>query len=388
MRGVIRKAIKIKHFDWYVILGLSLILLLFYVTFALPNVEAVSRAEINEMKQELKNAHVSIDDKNLKVDQQNEKIKDQQKIIEDLKNELRETRKESTGTWDELTAIRTIQSQIDKSVQELSKLREQLIEFFKERSDLIKLAKDLDFAIDNSKIDSPPDLSHLAKKIGINLADVCITALQNNVTNPCGITYKNLIILDSSDTNISGKFTTDDNGYFHRANPILQKSWRVYDYDDKIRIFVDPPAGMSSRIKTIEITPNFDTYTLSGNHEQFEEFELITGNKTITQGNNTKVIYFDYLNKTQDYGRIVFHDRYIDEGCTKAKINANKIKELLADTINLMRNNCDDKFTSYITKEVIPIEKSYQDITTSQKWIDEQRLEYIKEHCIYKYKAC
>ena len=42
----------------------------------------------------------------------------------------------------------------------------------------------------------------------------------------------------------------------------------------------------------------------------------------------------------------------------------------------------------FIEKEKIITEATEMDISTSQKYKDDQRLEYIKEHCIYKYKAC
>jgi len=191
--------------------------------------------------------------------------------------------------------------------------------------------------------------------IGITLSNSCITLLQNNFSTTCP-TYEELKALDSSNTKVSGKFETID-GWHQRTSSDYKNSWRYYDDDPRIRIFVDPPKGMNDKIDMIEIQPNFDTY-------------LLAKDNNIT--NNTRTVY---------------HDRYIDN-CKNAIINAEKWKLLLADTIYFMRNNCNDNFTLFNHIETIYVEYVDHDISTSRKYIHEKWLEEVKTYCIFKYASC
>ncbi len=193
--------------------------------------------------------------------------------------------------------------------------------------------------------------------VGLVLSKTCLTMIHANITSTCP-TYEDLIELDNSDQNWSGSFIYDERGNLYRSNPNLENSWRLYDHDNEWRVFVDPPQGMHDRIKIITLQPNFDTY--------FHRSDA----------------------QVENYTRVVYHDRYVDTKCWQSTVNADKWTELVADTIFFMREDCDPEKTSYVTKELIPIELMEHDISTSQKWIDEKRLEYIKEFCIFKFRAC
>ncbi len=227
-----------------------------------------------------------------------------------------------------------------------------------------------------------PSLTGLTKLVGIELSQSCTKMIKYNITTDCP-SYETLIQLDSSITEVSGEFVTDMGGYFHRSPSPMQSSWNWYDYDDQIRVIVDPPIGMSSRIKMIEIVPNFDTYTLINDMVQLPEYEIITVQVTNTQGNQTKTRDILVRNQTQTFGMILFHDRYV-ENCSKAKINSANWQEIIADTLHYLRTDCTQ--TSYNIKEVIYPNYTSIDIMESpeyKKWLwFEAAKEQCKELCL------
>lgn len=343
--------------------------------------DAISRADFEALKSHGKELELLIIQSDEKLVEQRKLINDTNDKLEDLKKELKSI---SGTTWAVIQKKIDLESTINSMAKTLAEQRNNLNDVLRQKSDYIKELKSL--GIEQQHIDKT-DLSHLAKKIGIVNSNVCINMIKNNINSTCW-SYKKLILLDSSNTEMLGKFTTDDDGYFHRGKPPIQNNCRMYDFDSEIRIFVDPSAHCMTRIKIIEIHPNFDTFLDHGNLAQQKEFEYVDYAVNKTAGGVTETKTIQVLNQTQDYGRILYHDRYIDKSCSHAIINADKMEELLPDTIYLMRNNCDERYTNFVTKEIIPIEKTYQDITTSQKYKDDARLEYIKEFCIYKYRVC
>ena len=368
------------------IVAAILIILILYL-FGTQAVHAETRAELKQYETDLLNLYSNIKSLDESIDDKNDEIRDKEIIIDEKKNELREKRKDANNNWDSFVDIQAAETEIQTAKNNYNTARNELFDLLRERSDKIKESKILVKIIESTVIDKVVfDTNNLVKKIGIVNSKTCIILNQNNINSTCP-TYKDLIILDTSNTKISGKFTTDDNGYFHRSNDAINNSYRYYDFDDTLHLFVDPPSDMINRIKLIELRPNFDTYLDSENLSQDAEFELIDVivNATYTK-DTTKTI--QVLNQTQSYQRILYHDRYIDNNCRLAIINADKWQLLLPDTINLMRHNCDDAYTSFNNKELIPINATYQDITTSQKYKDDKRLQYIKEFCIFKFQTC
>lgn len=384
LRNIAKKAVRIN--TWYYIIALSSFLALFYLFMPTDANAAISRDDYNQLKTDrvtLKDSIVKSDEKIAEIRTQ---IIDQEKVVRDLKSELD---KVITGNdWESISKKIELEKEHNDAQILLSKYREDLLTNLTNNSNLTKQVKDLDVLISDSVITSGVDLTNLAKKIGITITDTCITAIQNNVTNPCGVTYKDLITLDSSDTQISGKFATDKNNFFHRAEPKYKQSWRAYDSDESLRIFVDPPSGMAQRMKMIHIMPNFDTYLIAGKTKIDEKYEYVDYTVTKGTGNNTSSKVIQVLNKTQDYARVLYHDRYVDDRCMKAMINADKLDILLADTINYMRNNCQEEHTSFVNIELIPIDFTYIDITTTASWQYNQWMEHVKNFCIFKFKAC
>jgi hypothetical protein len=78
---------------------------------------------------------------------------------------------------------------------------------------------------------------------------------------------------------------------------------------------------MMDRMKMIYIQPNFDTYIVREDKTIDDKFEIITGNRTLTSGDKTKLVNFDVRNQTSNFATVLYHDRYIDK-CSQAKINA------------------------------------------------------------------
>lgn len=380
MRGFIRKAFKIN--DWIWIITLCFVLVIIYVTFSMPNVDAATRAEVDELKIREKNIRDTIGTVEERISVQKGTIKDHEIIINNLKDDLREAKKQAGSGWEGIKKVVETEKSLNDAFNQARENRNKLIDLLREKSDYIREQKELIHSIDNAVI-IHNDYSHLVKKIGVNLSQTCITMIKNNLNSTCP-TYKDMISLDSSDTDISGKFTTDGS-FFHRDEPNRQQSWRYYDFDDTIRVFIDPPKGMAERIKMIEIQPNFDNYFITDSMEQQSEFELI--DVVINATKFKKAVTIQVKNQTQDYGRIIYHDRYVDS-CSKAVINADKWEILLADTINYMRNNCDESHTSFIEKEIIHPNYTSIDITTSPNWQFQQEMKRISEFCIFKFRAC
>ena len=207
-------------------------------------------------------------------------------------------------------------------------------------------------------LDSFSQPSGLSKSIGIALSKNCETLIKNNYPNKCP-TYEEMVNLDTSNRWISGDFVYDENGFYHRENPKRMNHFRAYDFEKEWNIFVDPPGDMRNRIRMIYLENNFDVYKVDGLSTKKGD------DQTITFGMNRDI-----------------------HSCYRATIDSGKWLELLPDTIYLIRNNCDIKFTKFKDTFTVEYELSEQDITTSQKYKDEQKLKWIKENCLKEYGKC
>lgn len=334
---------------------------------------AITRDELNQAEDEIitiKDNIISLDDD---IDSIRITISNYEKSIKNEKEILKQIKNEAQGSWD---AAKKITDQEDVIIQEqkhYAESRETLFSLLREKSDQVKQLKELELLSNQIIHEDTTPLNDLVRKIGIINSNVCITLLKNDIQTTCP-TYKQLIQLDSSITEISGRFTTDDNGYFHRGNPSSNTSFRYYDHDKTPRLFVDPPREMLSRIKIIELRPNFDTYY---DRVGLSEYADITTLDDIF-GNVTESVQH----------RVVYHDRYANKSCTHIIINADKWKLLLPDTIYYVRNNCNELFTGYITKELIQINNTEYNIADSPAY---QELEYWNDKakfCIFKYRQC
>jgi len=379
MRGIICKAAKIDSIFWIIALGALALTL--YGMFGLPNVDAVTQAEFNEIKaQELAASNELVLLKQQREDQQ-KLINTQGNIISDFQAKLIPF--EGKSDWESLRLKAEVQNSVQNAVTVYDILRDELKAILTLQSDQVKIIKSLNLA--TLTIDKSNTFSNLETRIGVSLSKTCETMIRNGFDTACP-SYKQLIQLDNSNA-ISGKFITDDDGFFHRGSEQTQNSYRYYWNDNQIRIIVDPPGTMLDRIKMIYIQPNFDTYIVREDKTIDNKFEIITGNRTLTSGDKTKSITFDVRNQTDTFATVLYHDRYIEK-CSQAKINADNWKFLLPDTIHLMRNQCDRDYTAFEEREVILPEYSVIDITTSPNWIYQQWLKHTEEFCIFKYKQC
>lgn len=296
-------------------------------------------------------------------------------------------------TWGNVDQIEVIDEKITEQEIKISELKKQY-EQLKEKkennkSNIKKLQKQYDELQIQYYNERQKALSGLSKVVGVRLDNTCMTLIKAGINNGTCPTYDELIQLDSSLKQYSGEFVKIDN-ITQREKAPYQNSWRYYDFDGNFRVIVDPPKGMDERIRMIEIRPNFDTYIVTDSMVQKPEFELvdIQVNSTYSWIKTNKTIDVTIRNQTQDYGRILFHDRFVDERCRFAAINAEKTNELLPDTIHHLRSGCSEDSTLFKTKEIIYPNYTNIDITTSQKYKDDQWLKYVKEFCIFKYKSC
>jgi hypothetical protein len=360
LKSFIKKAYNYKHIEWALIGFCFLFILASYLIFSLPYANATEEEKRIE----------EIEEERIEIDQDILQYNDD---IVAARDNLKAVKKAAGESWDAVLDIKEAEKLFQEAKDNYQNARDSLFELLGEKSDLIKIIKT---QIKESKI-KKFDSSNLVKRIGINLSNMCETMLKNNFTTNCP-TYKDMITLDSSDRNISGKFTTDDDGFFHRLDPIQNNSWKLYDFDETIRIFVDPPDNMLDRVRLITIMPNFDNYFVAGDLTISDQYTLIN---VVQDGNATsKAVNYSYLNKTQDFSRVIYHDRYIDN-CRSAVINAAVWKAILPDTINFMRNDCDPKHTQFEEREVITPNYTSIDITTSPNYQAQWKLEEDMERC-------
>ncbi len=302
----------------------------------------IIRPDILEDKIDKANKDILILD--LKIERQNERIQEKDKIIDEKKQALRDLKDEIEETGDEsfkpVAWIKAAELKIENAIIEYQNSREQLKKYITERSDLFKLIKEIQKELDLDVFVPIINGTGKGKLVGIELSNTCI--ILNQFDNSKCPSYQDLNFLDSSNEEISGGFV---NGT-RLPSPVLE-SWRYYDVDKIDRVFVDPPQGMSDRIHMITIVPSLDNYTLNSD-----------------MGNGTD--------------RFLFHDRYIDK-CKKAIISASVWLELIPITLFDFRNNCID--SDFEEREVIPINQTEIDITTSPNWKYNQWLNESKNKC-------
>lgn len=308
----------------------------------------------------------------------NHDISIQHKIISDLKNEIVLQKENLIGyekindnTWDSIGLIYDTKISIEENQNKLfneNKLlqsirHEKLINIKKqsalrteiknmEKNDIEVLEILLISLSQQEQKDIGPviDITGLRKNIGIKLSNTCIQMIKNNITSTCP-TYEELEILDTSLKRISGEFGIKDNMYQRIENSMI-KTWNFYNqYDNELRLFIDPPSNLHDRIGIITISPNIDVYlSPQGNYKM--------GNYTVTQ----------------------YHDRYIEE-CYNATINSNIWESLLPDTITYLRNNCDEKFTTFNNTKYITLPQTEYNILDSPSWHELQWFEESKTLC-------
>jgi len=223
---------------------------------------------------------------------------------------------------------------------------------------------------------------------GIQVSNTCYRMLQYNATTDCP-SYEAImaIIPDNSNRDRSGDFILKDN-ILQRGMPQQQKHLAYYPQTtNKTIIFIDPPHDILSNVKMIFIEVNL------------KEFPMAIQPGTPRLGLRNETATCDYYNATTNVNStglctaIVTHARFVGDlryvnNCAEATINAKEWLWLLGDTINYMRNNCNSNFTSFDDVKEINIPRYQHDITTSNKWLHDTFVNWVKDNCLLEYGVC
>ena len=191
--------------------------------------------------------------------------------------------------------------------------------------------------------------------------------LQNSIDTDCP-TYEEILALypDRSNRIISGDFEYVD-GYLQRTEGMAKSNhFEYYRYHNNnhfdrqlnqnntgVITWIDPPGDIRTRIKLITIEPSLPEYTIRG-------------------------VSF---NSTNHNSIFTGHDRWIDDYCRNITISATDWIFLLGDTLHLVNNDCDEKYSSYNHIKELKRQKTEMDITTSYKYQLEQWIEQTKQKC-------
>lgn len=154
--------------------------------------------------------------------------------------------------------------------------------------------------------------------------------------------------IDTSNRKITGDFGYVDNLY-QRLPSAFKSSAGIYNFNDTFQIFIDPPSDVLNKVRIITIENNLDTYIT---HDQMKKI---------------------------DNQRQISKYRYVDERCRNISIGGNTWLQTLADSIEYIRHNCDEKFTNYKTVFTITDNSTITDISTSQKYKEDKWKESVKE---------
>lgn len=358
----------------------------------MPNIGVGDLAYAELTRKDIKNLENEIDDLEKdeikKIDEIEDfkiTMKEHEDDVEEQKDVVREAKRERNESWESVVDVTKEENELIRLEKIVAKDKTKYLELLTERSDIIKFIKQFEIQLVEDKkqikVESKFDHSQYTKLIGIELSNTCITMIKNNFTTTCP-SYETLLQLDSSITEYSGEFTTTD-GFFHRDKTQYKNSWKLYEDEPMIRIIVDPPIGMSERIKMIILKPNFGTYVLTDSKQQESLFESIE--KTVTGVFTKEQRTISFLNQTQQYGRILYHDRYVDN-CKDATVNADVWKIIVPLTIHHLRTDCE--FTSFNNKEIIHPNNTQIDLQSSPSYKYKQWLSQTKDNCTSKYQEC
>ena len=307
---------------------------------------AITRNDIKDIKTKIDTAKNNI--KKIDSDIVNQKITvlDKENILSQKKNTLRELHK--TSNDDSLSYAKkldTAKNDVSIAKRELKTANQKSIDHLNEKSQQLDIIKSLDSILSDFENLISSRIPN-NRVLEISLSQTCITLVKNNMSSTCP-DYTLLSSLDSSMI-VSGEFSLDEGGFFHRSNAKFKQSHLFYNFDNTPRLIVDAPNG--SNFGKIIIMPNFDNY--------------IVKNSNISDNNS----------------RTIYHDRFIDD-CKIAYINSDKWELLIPDTIHHMRNGCSDDTTNYQEAEIIVDPVTVIDISQSPNYQYSQWLESVKESC-------
>jgi hypothetical protein len=196
-----------------------------------------------------------------------------------------------------------------------------------------------------------------ADQWGISLSNTCITMLTNNITTNCP-TYDEIMMLfpDTTNRNMVGEFE-NINGITQRGKPNLKNPIEFYRYSTENILWIDPPGDVRNKIKMIYIEASLPEYKIGANSTKMDDYNISFGK-----------------------------DRYINPNCSESKITAKDWVYLTGDTINVLKHKCDLSVSAFSGIVTMNFAKSYQDISTSFKYIHDK---WVKESLIAcKVRGC
>lgn len=280
-----------------------------------------------------------------KIIEQNEIIKKDKEFIQENKDYLEQQRELAAKSWDALLTVEPAEKGVNNAILQYKDDRNHLKVLLIERSNQYKIIRLQSEQLTQEKIDENiiKNPANLVRLVGVDISTSCV------LSDKC-LNYSDIIHLDSSNTRISGEFI-EINGDIRRDKSPLEDSWRWYDMDDKLRVIVDPPNGMSDRIKMVTIS-NLGIY-FSNNDMSFN-YDMYISNTTRTWQ----------------------EDRFVDN-CNTAIIKNDL--DLLDDTINYLRTGC--TITNFNSTRYEIITPSYFDPTTSPNWQFTQWVNESKIKC-------
>jgi len=329
---------------------ISLVIMVFAVIpFLVIDTYGAERSDLTELKEEKENVKNDIEELGIEVIEQYVIIQNLETELSDERDIIRELRKADDNSWeyieilyDQRIVIEDIEKELSDGNKELQLLITEKLETIQRLDGLEDEIKEMEHDFINNKPENKKTITvnDLKKKIGITLSNTCIQMIKNNIDTTCP-SYEELYWLDSSNQNVSGKFVTDDNGFFHRGNPQMTNSWKWYDFDVRPRIFVDLPSQRNSDMITIEITTNLDTF--------------IVPNSQIIEG-----------------VRVIYHGMYVDDKCKNVIIDSEIWLDHIAQLIHYLRRGCVEGLIPFDNIEYIPIEPTDVYIGDSAKWLEKQ----------------
>jgi len=200
----------------------------------------------------------------------------------------------------------------------------------------------------------------LSNNYGITISQTCYNIIRYapiNSTSPCP-TYEAIMLLylDPSDQDYSGKIIYKHN--MLQRGPAKEGHADLYRFVPGSTLFIDPPGDMQNELHMIRIESSLTFFKPRGLGSQIQD------------------------------GIIYQSDTRFIDSCRNAVISAENWPLLLGDTLNYMRNSCNSNSTQYDFLRVINQTLMEHDIATSNKWLHDTFVQWVKDNCLLEYDKC
>lgn len=199
--------------------------------------------------------------------------------------------------------------------------------------------------------------SYKGKGVGVIISKSC------QLSSNC-LSYGDLIPLDSTNQDISGKFADGKRQPTKYAN-----EHAYYRHANTFTVAVDPTSSFAKAFPRIEIVTQLREYHLPTQMG-------ITEWKMAPDAHATKQV------------RSYSHIWYVDATCTNAVISAEYWQKLLPQMIYYLQSGCASNVIEYSNVSVEITDRTVHDITKSQKWKHEKWLEEVKKECLSARNSC